>query len=142
MKAFRKSIRYVFPVVIILMLAGLILSRIFTPDRTSAPEPEGTITASEAADAAGRTMTVCGTVADASFVPSISGEPTFLNFEHPHPDQIFTVVIWGEYRSLWREPPHQLYLHRDICVTGTIRMHEGVPQITVEDPQRIEAADH
>jgi len=39
-----------------------------------------------------------GRVVAATFAPSIGGEPTWLNFGAPHPNQDFDVVIWGRNR--------------------------------------------
>jgi hypothetical protein len=130
----RKMIVKVFPVLAILLLAAFVLSRVFTPERT--PAPEISISANEAQNHAGTPAEVCGEVASTSFLEHIDGKPTFLNFERPHPDQVFTVVIWGEHRSLWQQPPDQLYHNRFLCVTGRIDEHDGVPQIVVSSPDQ------
>ncbi|MCC5914706.1 MAG: hypothetical protein JJU46_10055 [Balneolaceae bacterium] len=135
MKRFRKSLKIMLPVVALIMVLGLILSRVYTPE-PSQEEPEATISATEAAEHTGKTMEVCGDVASADFIPSISGEPTFINFERPHPDQLFTAVIWGNNRSRWRSAPEELYINRTVCVTGRIEMHEGLPQIEATHPEQ------
>jgi len=131
----RKHIVKIFPIVAIVLLAALLLSRVFSPNRDLTPEVH--IDAAEAVDHIDKTAKVCGYVASARFVREIGGQPTFINFEKPHPDQVFTVVIWGEHRPAWRTPPEQLYENRAICATGRIRMHEGTPQIVVENPDQI-----
>lgn len=133
----RKSIPVLLPVVAGILILGLILSRVISPGSSSPPEPEITISAFDAADNTGTTAKVCGTVASADYLPEIGGQPTFLNFEQPHPNQVFTAVIWGRHRQLWRTPPEQAYLNRDICVIGEIRMHEDTPQIEVEFREQI-----
>ncbi len=96
-----------------------------------------TVPASEASEQVGRTVTVCGTVASASHFDRLKGEPTFLNFDRPYPDQDFTVVIWGETNSKFDRPPHELFRNKDLCVTGRVEMYKGKPQITVRDPGQI-----
>ncbi len=135
-KHFRKWILRLMPVLAILMVAGLILSRVYQPEPRDT-RPDLQISAFEASDHIGERAVVCGIVESANFIPSIDGEPTFLNLGRPYPDQPFTVVIWGEDRGRWTVPPEERYLTRHICVTGTIRDHEGTPQIRVREPYRI-----
>lgn len=91
----------------------------------------------EAAQHVGETARVCGLVASAAHMASVSGQPTFLNVDRPYPDQIFTVVIWGRVRSRFETPPERLYDGKSICVTGRIDTYRGKPQIVVEDPSQI-----
>lgn len=133
----RKSIKYLLPIVAAILIIGLVLARVVSVESPPA-EPEITITASEASDHIGKVAEVCGEVASADFIPQIGGDPTFINFGEPHPNQIFTVVIWGENRHLWQTPPEQAYQNREICVSGQIRLHEGTPQIVVERLGQIE----
>ena len=85
----------------------------------------------------GERARVCGEVAGARYVRTIEGRPTFLNFVRPHPDAAFTAVIWGEHRTAFRAAPEDLYRGRRVCVAGTIRRHEGRPQIVVTSPAQV-----
>lgn len=133
----RKSIPYLLPIVAAVLIIGLILSRVVDTDSGTPPEPEITISVDEAANHIGDVAEVCGEVASADFLPQIGGDPTFINFGRPHPNQVFTAVIWGEHRHLWQTPPDQLFEGQEICVSGEIRMHEGTPQIVVERRDQI-----
>jgi hypothetical protein len=135
LKKFRKWIPLVFPAIVLVLLAGLLLSRVYRP--VPAEVPQVTIESSQAAGHIGTTAEVCGRVTSADFAPHIGGEPTFLNFGEPFPRHHFTVVIWGESLHRWDVPPHRLYADRDICVTGTIREHRDKPQIVVSEPGNI-----
>lgn len=90
----------------------------------------------EAAAHAGETATVCGRVAGATFARTIRGQPTFLNLDRPHPDQPFTVVIWGDDRPAFGDPEVE-FAGRAICVTGLIRLYKGKPEIVVRRPGEI-----
>lgn len=138
MKNIRKRLTYFLPALIVLMIIGLVLSRIHQPE-SSVTEPEVQITADEAHNHIGRAAEVCGKVASADYSRQIGGRPTFLNFGQPHPDQLFTAVIWGDNRPKWPNPPEKHYLDRKICITGQIEMHEGTPQIVVHSPNQIKA---
>jgi hypothetical protein len=81
------------------------------------------ITAEEAGQHIGQNQTVCGTVASAHY--------------RPYPNQIFTVLIWGNKRSLFSNAPERLYSGKRICVTGTITSYRGTPEIVVNSPGQI-----
>lgn len=137
MKTIRKRLKYIFPVLIAIMIAGLVLSRVVQPD-SSLPEPEVRINAAEASDHIGMAAEVCGEVASADYLPRVGGKPTFLNLGRAHPNQPFTAVIWGDDRRKWTEPPEQRYMNHGICVRGRIETYEGTPQIIVESPGQID----
>ena len=92
--------------------------------------PKGAITAAEAARKIGKVAIVCGRVASAAYAKSTSGKPTFLNFDKPYPDQIFTVVIWSDDRPAFRTAPEKAFLDRDVCIQGKVERYRGTPQIT------------
>ena len=87
----------------------------------------------------GERATVCGTVKGGRYLPSLRGEPTFLNLDGHYPHQAFTVVIWGEHRPQFDRPEQRL-LGKRICVSGTIGAYRGVPQIVVRTPSQITLA--
>jgi len=132
----RRSLPYLLPVLAIILIFGLILSRVYSPG-PGPPSPEVTISADQAAEYTGTVAEVCGRVESANYLPHVGGQPTFLNLGEPHPNQLFTAVIWGNKRGLWRTPPEEAYLNRNICVSGRIQLHEGTPQIEVEFREQI-----
>lgn len=97
--------------------------------------------AAEAADHVGEVARVCGTVASASWAREVGGRPTFLNLGRPYPDQLFTVVIWGEDRERFDAPPERRWAGRRVCVAGRITTHEGTPRIVVRRPAQIGARE-
>lgn len=136
LSSFRKNLKYILPAVIMVMVFGLILSRVFTPE-PGIPDPEIQVNSNEAKDHIGKAAEVCGVVASARLIQQIGGNPTFINFDQPNPNQTFTAVIWGENRSKWESPPESIYPEKEICVTGRIESHEGTPQIEVIHPDQI-----
>ena len=68
------------------------------------------------------------TVASEHTATHSRGEPTFINLDSAYPNQIFTVLVWGEDRSnvgaLPRTGSH-------ICATGTIQDYRGVLETVV-----------
>ena len=96
-----------------------------------------TITAEQAQDHIGETNTVCGLVATARYHGTQPARPTFLNFDHPYPNQTFAVMIPDLSRAKFSSPPEVLFNGKTVCVTGLIVDRRGKPQIVVENPSQI-----
>ncbi len=98
------------------------------PTRVDTP-PKGAIGADEAALHVGKKRTVCGRVVTASYASSSRGRPTFLNLDVAYPNQIFTIVIWREWRGSYPSAPEKLFSGQFVCAKGMIASHNDVPQI-------------
>ena len=92
--------------------------------------------ADEAKEHFGETATVCGEVVSTRYADSTKGQPTFLNLDKPYPNQIFTIVIWGNNRSKFGTPEND-YKGKRVCVTGKIMAYAGLPEIVAEEPKQI-----
>jgi hypothetical protein len=93
------------------------------------PIPPPLIKTIEAADHVGQQATVCGTVVSKNTAENSNGKPTFVNLDRSFPDQTFTIVIWGadvDAVGVFPDAGH-------VCVTGTIAMYRGNPQIVIHD---------
>lgn len=90
----------------------------------------------DAASHVGEEATVCGVITGAKFSDHRNRQPTFLDFGPPHPDQEFTVLIWGADRAKFDYAPESLRGEK-ICVTGTITEFKGKPEIKVSEPSQI-----
>jgi hypothetical protein len=86
------------------------------------------LTASQAKAHEGETATVCGVVASERTATSSRGEPTFINLDSTHPNQVFTILIWGDNKKNVGELPH---VGSHVCVKGLIADYHGVPEIVV-----------
>lgn len=124
-------------VLVALLVVALFLARHVTRPGSPPPEELPTYTAREAGGHVGEHARVCGTVVDAAYVPTVGGEPTFLNLEEPHPEPVFTALIWGDDRPRFGAPPERAFRGRHICVTGEIESHEGRAEIVVRRPGQI-----
>jgi hypothetical protein len=94
------------------------------------------LTAPEAKEHIGEMATVCGTVASAHFAERTRGQPTFLNLDKSYPNQIFTILIWGNHREKFGSPENR-YQDKRVCVTGAIKGYRGVPEIVADEPSQI-----
>jgi hypothetical protein len=95
------------------------------------------LTAVEAKDHIGEQATVCGKVASTRYAATTRGKPTFLNLDKPYPNQIFTILIWGENRDKFGTPEEK-YRDKQVCASGKITEYRGAPEIIASDPQSIE----
>ena len=87
----------------------------------------------------GERATVSGPVAGTKYGATSSGKPTWLNIGKDYPSsERFVVIIWGENRGNFPQPPEDYYLGKTICVTGLITEYNGIPQIEVKDPSQIQ----
>jgi hypothetical protein len=123
------------------LAAGLARGHLPWPARTgTGPER---IEAAAARQRINEDAKVCGFVAQTRYAESATGQPTFLNFDKPYPDEVFSAVIWGgaAERAKFQEPPEVLYVRRNVCVTGRIELYEGKPQIVVRNPAQLSTDD-
>lgn len=95
------------------------------------------ISTREAKNHVGEKGTVCGKVVGIHFVSSGKGQPTFVHFDQQYPDQIFTLVIWGNDRPKFGRP-EELYRDKDLCVTGKITVYLGIPEIVASNPNQVQ----
>lgn len=103
------------------------------------PDPQKTITAEQAKDYVGKEATVCGVMVSGRFASRSKGRPTFLNLDKPYPQQIFTVVIWGDDRAKFGTPETALQ-DKKICVTGKIQSYQGKIETVVSEVYQIKVA--
>jgi DNA/RNA endonuclease YhcR with UshA esterase domain len=118
------------------ILLTLLTAAVLAPPAAVAAAPDK-IAAAEAAQHADQQATVCGLVAGAKYADRSRGKPTFLDFEKPHPGEVFKVVIWGSDRAKFKTPPETAYNQKRVCVTGFIKLYRGAPEIVVRDPAQL-----
>lgn len=105
------------------------------PTPVSVDLPEGAITAADATARIGQLVTVCGSVAAATYAIESAGEPTFLSLERPYPDAVLTLVIWGEDRSFYATAPELAFAAgQQVCAEGLVSTYQGQPQIEPSTP--------
>ena len=61
-----------------------------------AAEEDLVVPAAEAKDHIGSLAMVCGVVVDTHYAQTSTGRPTYINFEEPYPNALFTAVIWEQ----------------------------------------------
>ncbi len=87
------------------------------------------IPATDAAKHVGENATVCGTIASEHMATSSKGTPTFINLDRPYPNQVFTLLIWGDDKDHVGKMPES----GRICGVGVITEYRGSPEIVLRD---------
>lgn len=93
-----------------------------------------TLSAADAKNHIGEQATVCGQVASERTATGSRGEPTFINLGAAYPNQIFTILIWGENRSSVGALPSD---GERVCASGKIQEYRGVPEIVVRSKAQL-----
>lgn len=93
-----------------------------------------TLSAADAKSHIGEQATVCGQVAGERTATGSRGEPTFINLDAAYPNQIFTILVWGEDRSNVGQLPSD---GERACATGRIQEYRGVPEIVVRSKAQL-----
>ncbi len=69
---------------------------------------------------------ICLTAAQVDSRITAMATSASLNLDRPYAYHVFTVVIWGEYRSKF-DKPEVTYRDQLICVTGKISSYRSIP---------------
>ena len=85
----------------------------------------------------GDSITVCSKVFSARYLEQSNRQPTFLDLGADYPNNLLTVVIFGENRQKFTGFPEVLFANKNICVTGKLEDYKGRPEIIVSNPDQI-----
>jgi uncharacterized protein YgiM (DUF1202 family) len=86
----------------------------------------------------GSPITVCGKVYGGKFLESAKNTPTLLDIGANYPDQLLTVVIFGDNLSAFPKSPETYFLNREVCITGVVIDYNGKPEIVLRTPDQIQ----
>jgi len=113
-----------------------VLISILTIATASSAHAQKLLTTAEAKDHIGQSATVCGDVVSTRYATRSRGNPTFINLDKPYPNQVFTLLIWGNDRPKFGNP-EEMYGKKHICATGKVTDFKGVPEIVASDPAQV-----
>ena len=81
----------------------------------------------------GDSVTLTAKVYSARYFETSNRQPTLLNIGAAFPNQLLTVVIYGDNLQYFKEAPVTLFNNKTVTVTGKIELYRGKPQIVVKD---------
>jgi len=85
----------------------------------------------------GDSVTVCGKVYSVRYLESSNNTPTFLNIGAKYPDQLLTVVIWGDARKEFTGKPEDDYTNKEVCIIGKVELYKDKPQIVIRKANQL-----
>ncbi len=84
----------------------------------------------------GKTITVCSKIVD-THVTTGEHKMTYLNFDHPYPNQSFTGVIFDDDLSKFSYVPSEFLKGKTVCVTGKVKIYKGRPEIVISSESQL-----
>ena len=96
------------------------------------------ITLAEVNKHIGDSVIICGKISGGKFLDAAKNQPTFLNMGAAYPNQLLTIVIWGNTRKLFSYKPEEHLKDKNICVTGRIEVFKEKPQIVVQQVSQVQ----
>lgn len=92
----------------------------------------------ELKDHIGDSVKVKGKIYGVRYLGTAKNTPTFINVGAAYPNQLLTVVIWGDVRKmLGYAPEEKKYAHGVAVVTGKVELYRDKPQIVIKDPKQL-----
>lgn len=95
----------------------------------------------DAAAHKGDSVTVCGKIFGGIYLDKSGNKPTFLNMGAAYPNQLLTVVIWGDKRKLFSYAPEVKLKNKNVCVSGKVEIYKGKPQIVIKDVKQLQVME-
>lgn len=87
----------------------------------------------------GDSVKVKGKIFGVKYLETARKAPTLINVGGAYPNQLLTVVIWGDVRNkLGFVPEDKKFLGGMALVTGRVELYKGKPQIVITDPKQFD----
>lgn len=99
---------------------------------------KGKINTLQAKDHIGREACVCGKVISTKYSENGKTNPTYINLDRKYPEQVFTLMIFGNDRLNFSYKPEEFLQGKSICVKGKVGEFKGVPQIIANREKQVE----
>jgi DNA/RNA endonuclease YhcR with UshA esterase domain len=92
----------------------------------------------EVKDHIGDTIEVRGNVYGVRYLAKAKNTPTFISLGAAYPDQLLTIVIWGDVRKqLPYKPEEVINGHGEITVFGRVEEYKGKLQVTIRNADQL-----
>src|SRR5215217_3817479 len=78
-----------------------------------------------------------GKVYSISYMERLKNKPTFINVGAAYPNQLLTIVIWGNVRAKLGYKPEQEFAKGFITVVGKVELYKDKPQIIIKAPEQL-----
>jgi DNA/RNA endonuclease YhcR with UshA esterase domain len=96
------------------------------------------ISLEELAQHVGDSVLIKGKIYGITYLEQSKNSPTFINVGGKYPNQLLTVVIWGDTRKKFDYDLDKKELASGMAtVTGKVEIFKGKPQIVIHDPNQV-----
>ncbi len=102
---------------------------------------KGKINTLQAKDNIGKDACVCGKVVSTKYSENGKTNPTYINLDKKYPEQVFTLMIFGQDRQNFSYKPEEFLQGKTICIKGKIGEFKGTPQIIANKEKQVEIMD-
>ena len=96
------------------------------------------IKAEEVGKHVGDSVVVEARVFSTRYFESAKNTPTLLNIGAAFPNQLFTVVIYGEDRKNFSTAPEEYFKNQTVKIRGKVELYRDRPQIVVKNSEGIQ----
>lgn len=105
----------------------------------SATRAQKNITLTELNDHIGDSITVTGKVYGIKYFENAKESPTLINIGAAYPNQLLTVVIYGDDRKKLSIVPEKAFSDKELSISGKVELFKGKPQIVIHSENQIKA---
>lgn len=95
----------------------------------------------EISNSIGDSITIKGKVFTTRYLENSKGAPTLLNIGAAFPNQLVTVVIFGDDRGKFTQGPEIMFADKTISVTGKVTIFRDKPQIVISSLNQIKVEE-
>jgi len=99
---------------------------------------KGKINTLQAKEYIGKDACVCGKVISTKYSENGKTNPTYINLDKKYPEQVFTLMIFGNDRTNFSYKPEEYLQGKTICVKGKVGEFKGIPQIIANKEKQVE----
>ena len=99
---------------------------------------KGKINTMQAKDFIGKEACVCGKVVSTKYKENGTTNPTYINLDKKYPEQVFTLMIYGDDRAGFSYKPEEFLQGKTICIKGRVSEFRGTPQIIAGKEKQVE----
>ena len=85
----------------------------------------------------GDSVIVCTKIYGGIYLDRSKGAPTLLNAGGAYPNAPLTILIWGDDREKFKNPPEVYYKDKEVCISGKIILYKEKPEIIVYDEKQM-----
>lgn len=89
-------------------------------------------------DHIGDSVTFCSKVFRTRYFKDSEEGPTVLDVQADFSDPFVNVVILQKVRAVFGNTPEVLFLNKDVCISGVVRLRNNIPFLAVHSPAQIQ----